>query len=245
MPSGQAAGWLAGLGAAVLAFAPPALGQAPAAEAGAAVAACAPLLPPRRETEASARQIQAFVRQRQARVLTFEGYSGAGYEDPAAMLALARQVLAAQDPRTTWINIGATAEGVGAVYALARQAGFNTLGIVSTLARDEGVPLSDCVQFVFFVRDVRWGGRLPGRQRLSPASAAIVAISDEMVGIGGGEIARDEMLAARRAGKPLRFYPADMNHALARDKAARKGQPAPDDFRGAAAAVLAAPAAAR
>jgi hypothetical protein len=85
------------------------------------------------------------------------------------------------------------------------------------------------------------GGWLADAQRLSPTSAAIVELGDEMVGIGGGEIARDEMLAARRAGKPVRFFPADMNHALAVAKAARQGQPAPTDFRGAAQAALQTP----
>jgi hypothetical protein len=174
-------------------------------------------------------------------VLAFHGYSGAEYDDPAAMLARARQVLAGHDPTTTLVSIGGTAAGVGAVYAVARAAGFGTIGIVSTLAREQGVSLSACVQQVFFVRDASWGGWLADAQRLSPTSAAIVDLSDEMVDFGGGEIARDEMLAARRAGKPVRFFPADMNHALALSKAARQGQPAPVDFRGAAHAALQSP----
>ena len=210
------------------------------AQATGATTACASEAPRRVETEATSEQIGQFIGQRRARVLMFQGYSGAEYEDPAAMLALARQVLAAHDPKTTLVSAGATAAGIGAVYALAREAGFTTIGIVSTLARDQGVPLSDCVQQVFYVRDATWGGRLPHSQQLSPTSAAIVAHSDEMVGIGGGEIARDEMLAARRAGKPVQFHPADMNHALARDKAAKKGEAPPTDFRGAAHEALAA-----
>jgi hypothetical protein len=62
--------------------------------------------------------------------------------------------------------------------------------------------------------------------------------SDALVGIGGGEIARDELLAARRAGKPVTFIPADMNHKLAREKARLKGLPEPKEFGGAAAAAL-------
>ena len=197
------------------------------------------------EIEATSEQIGDFIRQRRARVLMFQGYSGAEYEDPAAMLAVARRVLAAHDPRTTLVAAGGTAQGIGAVYALARAAGFGTIGIVSTLARDEQVSLAAGVQRVFYVRDAQWGGWLADQKRLSPTSAAIVAHSDEMVGIGGGEIARDEMLAARQAGKPVTFHPADMSHALARAKAAQKGQPAPSDFRGAAHAALSAPASGR
>lgn len=207
-------------------------------ERAATAAPCAAEAAHRVETEAKGSEIRDLLRQRRSRVLTFQGYSGAEYEDPAAMLALARRVLAARDPTTTLVNIGGTAAGVGAVYAVARAAGFSTMGIVSTLARDEQVPLSACVQQVFFVPDATWGGWLADAQRLSPTSAAIVDLSDELVGFGGGEIARDEMLAARRAGKPVSFHPADMNHALALAKAAKQGLPAPTDFRGAADAAL-------
>lgn len=182
--------------------------------------------------------IQAFVQGRGQQVLSFVGYSGAGYEDAAAMLALAARELDRHDPARVLVNIGATAEGIGAVYALARQRGFGTLGIVSTLARDEKVPLSPCVDRVFFVPDSSWGGLDTASGRLSPTSQAMVAVSDELVGIGGGEVARDELLAAQRLGKPLRLHPADMHHATALEKARRKGEPAPTDFRGAAHLAL-------
>jgi hypothetical protein len=172
-------------------------------------------------------------------VLTFGGYSGAEYEDPAAMLARASAVLDRHDPAKTLISIGATAQGIGAVYELAKQKGFTTLGIVSTLARDEDVTLSPCVDQVFFVADETWGGLVPGTDRLAPTSAAIVGIGTEFVAIGGGEVTRDEMLAARRAGKPVTFVPADMNHAIASEKARKRGAPAPTDFRGAAHGALA------
>ena len=191
-----------------------------------------------RTQEATSHQIRAFVRSNGMQVLTFVGYSGAGYEDPAALRAAAEDVLATQDPARTMINIGGTAAGIGEVYELAKGRGFRTLGIVSTLARDSGEPLSPCVDQVFFVHDASWGGRLPGSARLSATSAAIVANSRAVVGIGGGEVARDEMLGARAAGKPVRYVPADMNHRIARDKARAKGLPEPSDFRGAAYPVL-------
>ncbi len=197
---------------------------------------------------ASSADIRAFVRQRGARVLTLVGYSGAGYQDPAAMLAAADAVLAQHDPQHTLVNIGATAQGIGAAYALARQRGFTTIGIVSSLARDEGVALSPHVDLVFFVADSSWGGRVggragghsPGSQRLSPTSAALVANSDSIVAIGGGDIARDELLAAHRRGKPVRFIPADMDHPVALEKARAKGQPPPTDFQGTVHAAWAA-----
>ena len=190
---------------------------------------------------ADAQQIAQFVHARGMKVLSFVGYSGAGYEDSAAMRATAAQVLSLHDPATTLVNIGGTAAGIGAVYELAKRRGFATIGIVSTLARDVGEPLSPCVDHVFFVPDSRWGGRLPGSTRLSPTSAAIVAHSDEIVAIGGGEVARDELLGARDAGKAISVFAADMNHRIARDKAQAKGHSAPTDFGGAVGAAFARP----
>lgn len=187
--------------------------------------------------EASSAEIAAFVQSLGRRVLTFTGYSDAGYEDSAAMLDHARVILEAEDARTTIVNIGATPQGIGAVYAPAKRMGFVTMGIVSGLARVQQVELSPWVDFVFYVADETWGGRL-GDARLSPTSSAIVANSHRIVGIGGGHIARDELLAARAAGIPVVFIPADMNHALAIEQARQAGQPPPGDFRGAAHAAL-------
>lgn len=183
--------------------------------------------------------ILAFLEERGKRVLTFTGYSAAGYEDPIAMLEHAAAALDRHDPHATLVNIGATEDGIGAVYALAKQRGFATMGIVSTLAREHRVALSPCVDHVFYVKDEAWGGMLAGTTMLSPTSAAIVAVSDEIVGIGGGDIARDEMLAARAAGISVTFIPADLNHDLARAKAAERGDPPPGDYRGSAHEALA------
>ncbi len=188
--------------------------------------------------EATPGQIGAFFRSQHAKVVTFLGYSGAGYEDADAMLAHAVAVLKELDPKYWIVNIGATEEGIGAVYKIAKRRGFKTSGIVSTQARDGKVALSPCVDFVFYVEDAIWGGYLADKKALSPTSMAMVAVSDTMIAIGGGAVARDEMLEALRLGKKTEFLPADMNHNVARDKAARQGQPAPIDFRGAADAGL-------
>jgi hypothetical protein len=206
-----------------------------ALNAAAYSAACTP---PKVMKTATAKEIRRFVKARKMDVLTFAGYSGAGYENPAGMLETAEEILGRHDPRKTLVNVGATAEGIGAVYEIAKKKGFKTSGIVSALAAEEKVPLSPCVDYLFFVKDRTWGGNLPNTRKLSPTSATIVTVSTEMVGIGGGEVARDELLAARKAGKPVTFIPADLNHGIAREKAAKKALPEPSDFRGAAAAAL-------
>ncbi len=190
--------------------------------------------------EATVEEIGDFFAAQGKTVVTFCGYSGAGYEDSEHMLAVVRRVLARYDPATTLVNVGATPEGIGAVYALAEQLGFTTTGIVSTQAREYQAELSPRVNHAFYVEDATWGGYLAGTERLSPTSAAMVAVSDVVVGIGGGAVSRDEMLAARRQGKQVEFYPADKDHARARERAARKGQPEPADFRGEAHPAFAA-----
>ena len=45
-------------------------------------------------------------------------------------------------------------------------------------------------------------------------------------------------MGARRAGKPVRFIAADMDHRKAVDKAASKGMPPPTTFSGEAAAAF-------
>jgi hypothetical protein len=78
--------------------------------------------------EATPDEIRAFFEGKPMRVLTFLGYSSAGYESPVAMLAHATRVLDEFDPRTTIVNIGATPEGIGAVYEPAKRRGFVTAG---------------------------------------------------------------------------------------------------------------------
>jgi hypothetical protein len=178
--------------------------------------------------------IRTFFRAQQKIVLTFEGYSGAGYEDTASMRNDAERILSEFDPARTIVNIGATPDGIGAVYEIAKRKGFATTGIVSSQARQSKMKLSPHVDQVFYVEDPGWGGFLKGTQELSPTSKAIVAISDIMVGIGGGEVARDELVAAKLSGKQVRFIPADMNHQKARESARKKNLAEPTDFRGAA-----------
>lgn len=168
-----------------------------------------------------------------ARVVTFLGFSGAGYEDTAE----ARKTLLAElknfDPSDTIVCSGATADGIGMVYSLAVQNGFRTAGIVSSVARAKGVRFSPECESIFVVEDDTWGGKR-ANGHLSSTSQALVSASDVMIGIGGGTIARDELEEGRKNGKTVRFYRADMDHARAELSAAKAGRPTPRDFGGAA-----------
>ena len=182
--------------------------------------------------------ISAFFKAQQKTVLTFVGYSGTGYEDEASMRKQAERILSEFDPARTIVNIGATHVGIGAVYELAKRKGFLTTGIVSSQARVDKVKLSPYVDHAFYVEDPTWGGFVTGTRELSPTSNAMVANSDIVVGIGGGEVARDELVSAKLLGKQVRFIPADMNHRKARESARKKQLPEPADFRGAASTVF-------
>ena len=176
----------------------------------------------------SQREILTYFRQRQAAgdtVVTFVGYSGTGYEDRKHLRRCILDVLKRFDPDRTIVNVGVTPDGIGRVYELAKKKGFTTTGIVSKLAGDYGADVSPFVDHAFFVRDKTWGGYTDDG-RLSPTSRLMVTVSDHMVAIGGGDVARDEMIEAEKK-IPVEFFAADMNHRKAIEKAKKKGQRKP------------------
>lgn len=97
--------------------------------------------------------VSSCVKQPRKAMLTFAGFSVSGYDDLPVMLTRAGRVLDAHDPGRTLVNIGATAEGIRQVCSLARAKGFATIRVVSSWARDEGVPFSPGVDHVFFISD--------------------------------------------------------------------------------------------
>jgi hypothetical protein len=173
-----------------------------------------------------------FFRSRKKTVLTFCGYSGVGYEDEGGMLQIAKEVLSGYSPETTLVNIGVTSVGIGAIYPLAKSMGFETAGIVTTKALEYPEGISDAADHICFVKDNQFGGKLPNSDRLSPTSQAMVECSDILVGVGGGGISQDEMLAGKELGKPIHYFPAEMNHERAIRYANQKGLPPPQSFLG-------------
>ena len=179
----------------------------------------------------------AFFKNQRKTVLTFFGYS-ADYENEKDMLKIAEDVLAKQSPETSLINIGATYGGAGAIYPMAKAMGFTTTGIVSSLAIQCLDDISIDVDHVCFIMDSQWGGKLPNSNDLSPTSQAMVVCSDTLVGIGGGPISRDEMIAGREQGKPVYFYPSEISHEHWIQHAQKMNLPSPDSFFGAAHEVF-------
>ena len=175
----------------------------------------------------------SFIKGRGKMVLTFFGYSGMGYEDKESMLKTAQDVMSHYLPNKTLINIGATGVGIGEIYSLAKSMGFETSGIASTEAIRYPEEISDIVDHICFVKDSQYGGNLPNSDEVSPTSRAMVDCSDILVAIGGNEISRDELLAGKKQGKPIEFFPADVNHEYAIQRAQRRGEPIPKSFKGA------------
>lgn len=177
-------------------------------------------------------EVIAFFKGQGKTVLTFCGFSGMGYENEKGMLHVAHEVLSRYSPDTTLINSGVTSVGIGAVYPLAKSMGFTTAGIVTALALKYPKGISDAVDHICFVADTQWGGKLRDSGELSPTSKAMVACSDLFVGIGGGAISDDEMRMGRKLGKPMQFFPAEMNHERAIRYAQKRGLPPPKSFWG-------------
>src|SRR5262249_12037499 len=104
-------------------------------------------------------------------------------------------------------------------------------------ARSQGASFSNECEVVFVVDDATWGGR-QGNSRLSPTSRAMVGACDLMIGIGGGAVAGGGLEEERDTGTTERFHKADMNHALATEKAAKAGKEPPSDFSGEAQSLF-------
>jgi len=182
--------------------------------------------------EMSADDAMAFMKSLNKTVITFFGYSGSGYENDNAMLDVVSRILLSNSPESALVNIGATSEGLGKAYKLAKSMGFTTTGIVSSLALEYPESISEYVDHVCFIKDTHWGGRMSDSDEMSPTSKAMVQCSDLMIGIGGNAISRDELLYGKELGKPVKFFAAEVNHEWSLHRARTRNQPDPEHFLG-------------
>ena len=144
---------------------------------------------PRVHDASTPAQVRAFFTTRHQTVVTFLGYSGAEYEDPAALVRHATAILDRLDPKRTIVNIGATRDGVGALYDPAKKKGFATSGIVSSQARDGPAALArptTCSSSM-----MRGGAVLAGMKAAGAGVGRDGGVSDRLVAFGGGEVTRD------------------------------------------------------
>jgi hypothetical protein len=109
------------------------------------------------------------------------------YENKRQVMAEIRKELEPLDRKTTIINIGATEDGIGAAYEVAKILGLETMGIVSTQALTYSGKFSRFVDRIFLVNDKYWGGYLPGTETLAPTTRAFIEASDVISAHGGGE----------------------------------------------------------
>ena len=186
-----------------------------------------------------ASQIEKTLRAWRKKIVTFLGFGELGYQDEGEFQSIVRDELLRHGPAEVIVNTGTLItqgfhRGIADVYPLAKKLGFMTTGIHPSVAlvHPKKHYLSGYVEHVFFVKDETWGGYLEDVRR-SPTLETLIAVTDEVVVIGGGKHTAQEMLEFLQGGKPLRFYPADMNHRVAADWFCRQGE-SPVDFRGAA-----------
>jgi hypothetical protein len=173
-------------------------------------------------------------------VVTFLGFGELGYEDSVALEAAIRDELRRHCPDQVIVNTGTLItegfnRGIADVYEYARDSGFTTTGIHPSVALcyPKRHYLSPFVDHVFFVYDETWGGWLENVGQRSPTLETLMAVTDEVVVIGGGKHTAEEMQAFLDSNRPVRFYAAEMNHRVAREWFAGQGEP-DVDYRGAA-----------
>ena len=175
-------------------------------------------------------------------VISFSGFGELGYEEEDVVERVARDILLPWRSHEILVNSGTLLrsggqDGIAAVYAVARQLGIETTGIHPSIALDfsETHHPSPFCDRVFFVEDRTWGG-FDGPGRLSPTLQVVLDVSDELVVIGGGKHAADELEAFMAGGKRVRYFAAEMNRHATTEWCRRSGASI-TDYRGAAHAT--------
>jgi len=189
-------------------------------------------------------QIQRFFTGRRKHVIAFAGFGELGYQDPQIVDRVVRSVLGAWQPHQVLVTSGTLRranghDGIAEVYTIAQGLGFETAGIHPSVALDFADThfVSAACEHVFFVDDPSWGGYQDDKD-LSPTLRAVLAVADELVVIGGGKHAADELEAFFTRGKSVRYFAAEMNHEFTNGWCDRSGVRI-TDYRGAAHTVWA------
>ncbi len=180
----------------------------------------------------SADEVISQVKALKKNVYTLFGFSKLGYENWNEVSLKIGEELAKLDPKTTLVNIGATEDGIGAAYKMAKEMGFETIGIVSTKALSYSGKFSDFVDRIYIVNDSLWGGYVPGTKKLAETTKAFLAVSDIISAFGGGENTAVTLKQALEMGIEVRFTNAEMNHEKAKTESVIKNKPLPENYIG-------------
>jgi len=163
-------------------------------------------------------------------VIYFAGYGELGYQDVNCVRRTALHVLTELAAPSVLVHCGTLLrsdgnDGIAEVYAVAKELGFETAGIHPSVARrfSSTHRVSPYCDHVFFVSDDTWGGFRQGTTIPSQTLSVHLAVSDEIIVIGGGKHAADEMRAFMAIGKAVQYVPAEMNHATTREWCSRIG----------------------
>jgi len=150
------------------------------------------------------------------KVYTFFGYSALGYEDIDTVRRVVRKELEQLNKEEYVIAVGATEEGIGFVYEIAKELGFLTIGIVSTQALSYSGKFSEDVDRIYIINDDYWGGFIPGTKKLAETTKAFLGVSAIVSAYGGGENTAVMLQEAKKLSIPVIFTEAEMNHEKAR-----------------------------
>lgn len=169
------------------------------------------------------------------RVVTFAGFGELGYQDEAQVRRICEEELDRLSPSDAIINTGTLItqgfrRGITIVYELARSRGFMTTGVHPSVAltQPHRHDLAPGVDDVIFVSDATWGGFSPLGEVPSNTLTVLLAITDELIVVGGGEHTAQELRAFMRAGKVVRFHAAEMHHQVAERWSRDSGVRLPD-----------------
>jgi hypothetical protein len=149
------------------------------------------------------------------KIITLFGYSAREYENKKLLLDTMREDLSKYNPKEYCVCIGATHEGVGGGYSIAKELGFETIGVVSTQALAYSGKFSENVDSIYIVNDEFWGGVAPGTDKPTPTTDVFLQISDVVYIYGGGLNTVAFIKFASKLDIPMRFLAFDSNTEIA------------------------------
>lgn len=148
---------------------------------------------------------------------------------------------------------GAGGAGIDGGAKIAKDMGFETVGVVSDAIMEYGAPSDPAFDKIAVVAsNGSWGGAKPdcaNKNARDLKGADMEAVSHAMVMLGtrpgaqnisygGGTVAQQECCALANSGGQVSFVPCQINHAKAIAKAAKNGAALPTKFDGEFSAFL-------